>query len=55
MYELQAFQVHKGSPMLIEFLTTQSTVYSQYVFKIFKRKPFCKLSTIKCFIFFMSE
>lgn len=37
--------------MFIEFLTMQSTVYSQYVFEIFKRKPFCKRSNIKCFIF----
>lgn len=52
MYEQNVLQVQKGSPMFIEFLTMQSTVYSQYVFEIFK--PFCKRSIIKCFIFFLS-
>lgn len=47
MYEQNVLQVQKGSPMFIEFLTMQSTVYSQFVFEVFKRKPFCKLSTIK--------
>lgn len=53
MYEQSVFQVHKGSPMFVEFLTMQSTVYSQYVFEIFKRKLFCKLGTIKCLYIFL--
>lgn len=52
MYELQRFQVHKGSPMFIEFLTMQSTVYSQYFFKYSNVKPFVNLALLRDFILF---